>query len=58
METEECLLVSGGARGVEAVFGSNAERLGIEEVNSLANNRGIQVLNHEELGSHGAKING
>ena len=64
MNTKDYILFSGGARGAEAVFGSNAERLGIEEVNftfeghSIARHRGIRVLNHEELGSQRAKING
>ena len=55
MNTKDYILFSGGARGAEAVFGSNAERLGIEEVNftfeghSIARVRGIRVLNHEEL---------
>jgi hypothetical protein len=55
MDTKDCILFSGGARGAEAVFGSNAERLGIEEVNltfeghSIVRDRGIRVLNHEEL---------
>ena len=58
MHTKDYNLCNGGARGAEAVFGSHAERLGIEEVNSLSHNRGIRVLNHEELGSQRAKING
>jgi hypothetical protein len=55
MNREECILFSGGARGAEAAFCANAERLGIEEVNftfeghSIARERGIRVLNHEEL---------
>jgi hypothetical protein len=55
METKEYILFSGGARGAEDTFGANAERLGIEEVNftfeghQIVRNRGIRMLNHEEL---------
>ena len=55
METKECILFSGGAKGAEATFGANAERLGVEEVNftfeghQIQRQRGIRVLNHEEL---------
>ena len=55
METKEGILFSGGARGAEAAFGASAERLGIEEVNftfeghQIVRDRGIRVLNHEEL---------
>lgn len=55
MKSEECILFSGGARGAEAAFGEQAERLGIEEVNftfeghSIVRERGIRMLNHEEL---------
>jgi len=55
MKSEECILFSGGARGAEAAFGEQAERLGIEEVNftfeghSIIRDRGIRMLNHEEL---------
>lgn len=55
MKSEECILFSGGARGAEAAFGEQAERLGIEEVNftfeghSIIRERGIRMLNHEEL---------
>ena len=55
MKSEECILFSGGARGAEATFGKEAERLGIEEVNftfeghNIVRERGIHMLNHEEL---------
>ena len=55
MESKECILFSGGANGAEAAFGASAERLGIEEVNftfeghQINRQRGIRVLNHEEL---------
>ena len=55
MDTKVYILFSGGARGAEAAFGANAERLGIEEVNftfeghSIVRDRGIRMLNHEEL---------
>ena len=55
MNKEDCILFSGGARGAEAEFGANAERFGIEEVNftfedhNIARQRGLRVLNHEEL---------
>lgn len=55
MEKEDCILFSGGARGAEAEFGVNAERFGIEEVNftfeghNIIRQRGLRVLNHEEL---------
>lgn len=55
MNREDCILFSGGAPGAEAEFGACAERYGIEEVNftfdghKIARQRGIRVLNHEEL---------
>ncbi len=55
MKNEECILFSGGARGAEGAFGAHAERLGIEEVHytfeghGIVRERGIRVLNHEEL---------
>ncbi len=55
MNKKDCILFSGGARGAEAEFGANAERFGIEEVNftfeghNIARQRGLRVLNHEEL---------
>jgi hypothetical protein len=55
MKRENMILFSGGARGAEAEFGANAERLGIEEVNftfeghGIDRTRGLRVLNHEEL---------
>lgn len=55
MKKEDCILFSGGARGAEAEFGANAERFGIEEVNftfeghTVVRQRGLRVLNHEEL---------
>ncbi len=51
----DCILFSGGAPGAEAEFGACAERHGIEEVNftfdghRIARQRGVRVLNHEEL---------
>jgi hypothetical protein len=51
----DCILFSGGAAGAEAEFGSRAERHGVEEVNftfaghQIARDRGIRMLNHEEL---------
>lgn len=55
MKKEECILFSGGIKGAEAEFGANAERFGIEEVNfsfeghAIVRNRGVRVLNHNEL---------
>ncbi|HEV2986764.1 MAG TPA: hypothetical protein VGX46_20355 [Vicinamibacterales bacterium] len=55
MDSRDCILFSGGARGAEAEFGACAERHGIEEVNftfeghKIARHRGVRVLNHEEL---------
>jgi hypothetical protein len=55
MNKEDFILFSGGARGAEAEFGANAERIGIEEVNftfeghTVVRQRGLRVLNHEEL---------
>lgn len=55
MRKEDCILFSGGARGAEAEFGANAEHFGIEEVNftfeghTVVRQRGLRVLNHEEL---------
>ncbi len=55
MQREECILFSGGAKGAEATFGHHAERMGIEEVNftfeghGIVRQRGIRMLNHEEL---------
>jgi len=55
MKKEEAILFSGGAKGAEAEFGANAEHFGIEEVNftfeghSRIRQRGLRVLNHEEL---------
>jgi hypothetical protein len=57
MDPADCILFSGGAPGAEAEFGSCAERHGIEEVNftfdghKTVRQRGIRVLNHEELQS-------
>ncbi|MDP6017315.1 MAG: hypothetical protein QGI32_14555 [Candidatus Latescibacteria bacterium] len=57
MNPADCILYSGGAPGAEAEFGANAERVGIEEVNfsfeghSNTRQRGLRVLNHEELES-------
>jgi len=55
MKKEDCILFSGGAQGAEAEFGAIAESLGIEEVNftfeghTIIRQRGLRVLNHEEL---------
>ena len=55
MNPQDCILFSGGAPGAEAEFGACAERHGVEEVNftfdghKLARQRGVRVLNHEEL---------
>jgi len=55
MNASESILFSGGAPGAEAEFGSCAEQHGIEEVNftfeghRLVRQRGVRMLNHEEL---------
>ena len=55
MNKEDCILFSGGAQGAETEFGINAERFGVEEVNftfeghKILRQRGLRVLNHEEL---------
>lgn len=55
MNSQDCILFSGGAAGAEAEFGTCAERHGVEEVNftfdghKIARQRGTRVLNHEEL---------
>src|SRR5262245_44509444 len=55
MNKSDFILFSGAAAGAEAEFGACAERHGIEEVNFTfdghkdVRNRGIRVLNHEEL---------
>jgi hypothetical protein len=55
MDCRECILFSGGAPGAEAAFGACAERYRVEEVNftfeghPIARQRGVRVLNHEEL---------
>ena len=55
MDNRECIVFSGGAPGAEAAFGACAEQHGIEEVNftfdghPIARQRGVRVLNHEEL---------
>jgi hypothetical protein len=55
MKPADAILFSGGAPGAEAAFGAAAERHGVEEVNftfaghRIARERGIRVLNHEEL---------
>src|SRR3954471_160882 len=57
MNPRECILFSGGAPGAEGEFGSCAERHGVEEVNftfdghKIVRERGVRVLNHEELQS-------
>ena len=37
METKECILFSGGARGAKAAFGASAERLGLAAEQVLSN---------------------
>lgn len=55
MKKEDFILFSGGINGAEAEFGATAELFGIEEVNftfeghALARQRGIRMLNHDEL---------
>src|SRR2546428_7467662 len=55
MTASDSILFSGGAPGAEAEFGGSAERRGIEEVDftfeghPIARQRGVRVLNHEEL---------
>jgi hypothetical protein len=55
MEARDSILFSGGAPGAEAAFGECAERHEVEEVNftfeghKIARQRGIRMLNHEEL---------
>ncbi len=57
MDPHDCILFSGGAPGAEAAFGACAERHGIDEVNftfdghKIDRQRGVRVLNHEELQS-------
>ncbi len=58
MNSEDFILISGGAQGAEAEFGRNAERHGMEEINfsfeghNNVRRRGLRVLTHEEL-KHG-----
>jgi hypothetical protein len=55
VKTGDCILFSGGAPGAEEAFGACAEKHGVEEVNftfdghKIARQRGVRVLNHEEL---------
>lgn len=55
MNSKDVILFSGGAAGAESCFGEFAEKYGIDEVNfsfeghKTARNRGIRILNHEEL---------
>ena len=55
MDKENCILFSGGAQGAEAEFGSQAEQIGIEEVNftfeghQVKRQRGLRFLTQEEL---------
>ena len=55
MNKEDFILFSGGAKGAESEFGATAEQFGIEEVNftfeghPIVRQRGLRVLNHEEL---------
>jgi len=55
MNKADMILFSGGIKGAEEEFGTNAERCGIDEVNfsfeghSIVRRRGLRVLTHEEL---------
>src|SRR5258705_2565984 len=55
MNSKDCILFSGAAKGAESAFWEAAERHGIEEVNFTfeghddARTRGIRVLTHLEL---------
>jgi len=55
MNKADIILFSGGIKGAEAEFGSKAEQYGIQEVNftfeghNIVRNRGVRVLNDEEL---------
>ena len=55
MKSGDCILFSGGAKGAEAAFGECAAKHGVEEVHftfdghPIARQRGVRVLNHEEL---------
>jgi hypothetical protein len=55
MRADDCVLFSGAAPGAEAAFGDAAERHHIDEVNftfeghTVARQRGVRMLNHEEL---------
>lgn len=55
MNKADFILYSGAASGTEEFFGQTAEKYGIEEVNfsfenrKVSRNRGIRILNHEEL---------
>jgi len=55
MKRGDGILFSGGAAGAEAAFGACAEAHGVEEVNftfdghTIARQRGVRMLNHEEL---------
>jgi hypothetical protein len=57
MRANDCILFSGGMKGAEAAFGQCAAKHGVEEVNftfdghPIERNRGVRVLNHEELQS-------
>ena len=56
MKATDCILFSGGAKGAEAAFGECAAKHGVEEVHftfdghPIERDRGVRVLNHEELG--------
>jgi hypothetical protein len=55
IKKEDAILFSGAAPGAESHFGLCAEKMGIDEVNysfeghEHIRNRGIRILNHEEL---------
>ncbi len=55
MKPRDCTLFSGGAKGAEAEFGAQAEKVGVEEVNftfeghQTKRKRGVRFLTGEEL---------
>jgi hypothetical protein len=55
VKADDCILFSGAAAGAEAAFGEAAEARHIDEVNftfeghNVARQRGVRMLNHEEL---------
>ncbi|QPJ65933.1 MAG: hypothetical protein G3M78_11230 [Candidatus Nitrohelix vancouverensis] len=55
MKPQDYILFSGGVKGAEAEFGSQAEAFGVQEVNftfeghQIARSRGVRVLTKDEL---------